>query len=450
MRVIDSDSHLRLSGELSEQEHRLLLTQQRSDDPACALAAEDEQIADEFAASEVATQAQRPQSQGSPARAPSSVPPPLKRSATATLVAPPLAPASEAPAPVATRALATASEVSTGDSSPLDEAPVVRGWLLRLLCGRLRAVPSWLVSLVVHLIAFIVLALLTLPTIIQAERELLVISTTPNAPVLESLDLMKLEPQLEDVQTETFDAPAAITLESTALDDAAAGFDGPGSYVNTDVDAIDVGELGELFGENGHAMASVAGTGRSAEFFGVKSGGRRFVFIVDSSNSMRGRKFEDAKQELVYAVRRLDKSQMFYVIFFDQDAARMFSGNGQDPEPRPVFATMENIRKLEAWLPTVKLELRTDPYDAVKFAHDLRPDAIFILSDGQFTDRGKTERFLADHNIIDDPALGRRPKVVINTIAFYSQQGEVTMKQIAEAYQGTYRFVPPPARMKKK
>jgi hypothetical protein len=300
----------------------------------------------------------------------------------------------------------------------------------------------------VHLIAMLTLALITLPSILEAERELLVVSTVADAPVLETLDQVTLE-KLDETPTETFDAPMAMTLESSALDDAAAGIDGDGSYVHADVDAIDVGEMGELFGDSGKGMASVAGPGGSAEFFGVKSGGRRFVFIVDSSNSMKGRKFEDAKEELVYAVRRLDKSQMFYVIFFDQDALRMFSAKGKEPEPRPVFATIENIRKLEAWLPTVELQLRTDPYDAVKFAHDLRPDAIFILSDGQFTDRGKTERFLAENNLIDEPGEGRRPKVVINTIAFYSQTGEVAMKRIAEAYKGTYRFVAPPGGKKK-
>ena len=350
--------------------------------------------------------------------------------------------------PVASTASNSVAPVDTAEETADDDpAEAATPWL-RLLFGRLRAVPSWLVSLVVHLIAMLTLALITLPSILEAERELLVVSTVADAPVLETLDQVTLE-NLDETPTETFDAPAAMTLESSALDDAAAGIDGDGSYVHADVDAIDVGEMGELFGDNGKGMASVAGPGGSAEFFGVKSGGRRFVFIVDSSNSMNGLKFKDAKEELVYAVRRLDKSQMFYVIFFDRDALRMFSGPGKEPEPRPVFATIENLRKLEAWLPTVELDGRTDPYDAVKFALDLRPDAIFILSDGQFTDRGKTEQFLAANNLIQEPGEARRPKVVINTIAFYSQTGEVAMKRIAEAYKGTYRFVAPPRGKKK-
>jgi hypothetical protein len=131
------------------------------------------------------------------------------------------------------------------------------------------------------------------------------------------------------------------------------------------------------------------------------------------------------------------------VIFFDIDALRMFTTDNKEPENRPVPATAANIRKLEQWLPTVENERRTDPYDAVKFALEMLPDAIFILSDGQFTDGGRTVRYLAEKNIIDDPAEGYRPKVVIHTIGFYSKDGEVTLKGIAEAYKGTYRFVAP-------
>ncbi len=263
---------------------------------------------------------------------------------------------------------------------------------------------------------------------------------------METLDDVVITPPLEEVQHVAVDAPAgALDDLANMTNDASLG-DGAGAYVQNDVDALHVGELSEVFGSSGVGLKTIGGGQGSAEFFGVKAGGRRFVFIVDSSNSMRGQKFTDAKEELMYAVRRLDKSQAFYVIFFDQDALRMFASANEEPASRPVPATITNIRKLETWMKTVENERRTDPYDAVKVALEMRPDAIFILSDGQFTDRGRTVDYLARENILDDAAYGKKPRVVVHTIGFYSKDGEVTLEAIAKAYNGTYRFVAPPQR----
>jgi hypothetical protein len=201
-------------------------------------------------------------------------------------------------------------------------------------------------------------------------------------------------------------------------------------------------QIGELFGGEGKGMSSGKGVAGGAEFFGVKASGVKFVFIVDSSNSMRGGKFDAARAELSYAVRKLSKNQLFYVIFFDQDAYRMFSL--KNPEPRALPATPANIQRLDKWLPTVENELRTDPYEAVKFAMEMLPDAIYILSDGKFTDKGRTEQYLKKANAIDYPLDGMKAKVTIHTIAFWDKAGEATLKAIAEGSGGTYRFVPKP------
>jgi hypothetical protein len=97
---------------------------------------------------------------------------------------------------------------------------------------------------------------------------------------------------------------------------------------------------------------------------------------------------------------------------------------------------------LDKWLPTVENELKTDPYEAVKFAMEMLPDAIYILSDGKFTDKGRTEQYLKKANAIDYPLYGMKAKVAIHTIAFWDKAGEPTLKAIAETSGGTYRFVP--------
>ena len=157
--------------------------------------------------------------------------------------------------------------------------------------------------------------------------------------------------------------------------------------------------------------------------------------------SMRAGKFEAACEELYNAVSRLTEQQSFYVIFFDWDAYRMF--DQKNPEPRMLRAVPENIQRLKYWMETVDLEFKTNPYEAVTFARQLMPDAIYILSDGAFTDRGRTVSWLKAVNLVEDEVEGTKPIVTIHTIGFYSEDND-TLKQLAETYGGTYRFVPKP------
>jgi hypothetical protein len=180
-----------------------------------------------------------------------------------------------------------------------------------------------------------------------------------------------------------------------------------------------------------------------AEFFGVQARGRTFVFVVDSSNSMRVGKLDAAKEELLYAIRRLSPDQLFYVIFFNGNTVPMMLGDTGEPEPEPVPATTENFLRLEQWVDTVHVDPWTDPHVAMQRAVEMSPDAIFLLSDGRFTDRGETIRYLKRENYVRD-SKGRRPKVVIHTVGFHQRDGEATLKNIARSYGGSYRFIPPP------
>ena len=93
---------------------------------------------------------------------------------------------------------------------------------------------------------------------------------------------------------------------------------------------------------------------------------------------------------------------------------------------------------------SVELELRTDPYDAMEFAMKLMPDAIYVLSDGAFTDKGRMVNWLKKVNLVEDDLDGTKPVVTIHTIGFYTEDNG-TLEQMAETYGGTYRFMPRPA-----
>ena len=302
----------------------------------------------------------------------------------------------------------------------------------------------------VHLVIIIILALIIIPEKPQ-----------PNGVVIESTgqgdEVALVEPmQIEVVDLQTTEmvttAVASSDLTSTSLADVGALSSAPTNLSAGDLDVSATDDVGDLFvGDGGKKMGVTVdlASKQAAQFFGVKSTGRRFVFIVDSSNSMRGAKFEAAKEELMYAIRRLSKEQAFYILFFDHDAAKMTLAPSTEPELLCVPATTANINRAEAWVKTVENEGRTDPFDCVQFGLDVIPDAIYLLTDGIFTDRGASERFLKANNMLDDAIDGRRPKVIIHTICFWDRAGEEPLQRIAKDYGGTYRYVPPDRGKKK-
>ena len=307
----------------------------------------------------------------------------------------------------------------------------------------LRTAPSWLVSLAVHLVLLMLLALFTvttqpklLATVITAGFE----AATPEFAQVTELTLDKLE-DAEPASTDVSSGEVLVSEVTEIGGEATAGV----AVTEGDLQLDSVGEVGGLFTGDGVGMKDAGNASvKGAEFFGVKASGKKFVFVVDSSNSMRNGKFDAAKEELEYAIRRLSPEQLFYVVFFDHDAEKMLLFPGTEPPTNVVPATNANINSFAKWMSTVKNELKTNPYEAVKFALSLKPDAIYILSDGKFTDRGQTVRFLETENVLNDPETGYRPRAIVHTIAFWQRDGEEAMQAIAKQHKGTYRFVPQP------
>ncbi|OJW08352.1 MAG: hypothetical protein BGO49_13220 [Planctomycetales bacterium 71-10] len=116
-----------------------------------------------------------------------------------------------------------------------------------------------------------------------------------------------------------------------------------------------------------------------ASFFGIAAKGKFFVYVLDQSGSMvdDGR-IARATIELRRSVGALQEPQQFEVIFYNDEATAMPGG------PIPRTADRRNKEKLRAWLGTVDPDGGTSPRKAVLQALALRPDAVFLLSDGDF------------------------------------------------------------------
>ncbi len=298
------------------------------------------------------------------------------------------------------------------------------------IAALLAMAPSWLISMVIHGVAVPVLAVITISSI--SDREQFVIASGP-VEVADDLDEVEFEleiPKELDLSDEaSFDTP---TIDPGAIDfgDLAA----PVEVMETNVSELmlaksSVAEIGALFGTDGKGMASFGdGMKGAAMFFGTKSKGNRFCFLVDNSNSMGGGKLETALLELGQAVNTLQPKQKFYIIFYSDTAYPLFH-----PEKIPdmVPATDKNKSRVAQWLPRIEMCLRTDGKDALQMALELRPDVIYILGDGAFTD--KTADLLVANPIED---------VVIHTLGMNVKPNVVAdFSGIAMKHKGTYKDV---------
>ena len=119
---------------------------------------------------------------------------------------------------------------------------------------------------------------------------------------------------------------------------------------------------------------------RQASFFGVRAQGRFFVYVIDCSQSMiEEDRFARATMEVRRSVLALQAPQQFEVIFYNDGSIPMPGG----PQPRP--ADTQNKSQLVSWLRIVDPDGGTDPRSALRQSLSLRPEAVFLLSDGEFS-----------------------------------------------------------------
>ena len=180
------------------------------------------------------------------------------------------------------------------------------------------------------------------------------------------------------------------------------------------------------------ASMAASGLGKAAkskpEFFGSRVSAVDYVFVIDNSNSMTRGRFETALNELLKAVTQLTARQRFYVIFYSDTAYPLF-------HPRPatdlVNATSRNKQRLKSWLETVQLCLKTNGKEAISAAFALKPDVIFVLGDGAFTDKASNFFASRPQKMVPLHTLGMEVK----------PKDAVGFQKLAKSNGGTYKDV---------
>ena len=317
---------------------------------------------------------------------------------------------------------AQTKQPETADGSAPTEGN--RGWL------GARQVPAWAISMLVHLVLLLVLGLITLAAPSVADYAIIVASDDGEEP-LEQMAEIDLSEDLENMEdlSSSVESPSISESEMSDLTLATNVADvsdiGPQA-----VEQDSVSQINAIFSDSGTAMESLSDkVGKmTASFFGSKVKGRRFVFVVDNSNSMQRGRFHTAVNELVRTVEQMEADQYFYVIFFSDTAYPLF---WPAPVSQLVPATRKNKERLQQWLYTVELCLQTRGSDAMKLALSLRPDAIYVLGDGAFTDNTTNQLTIPHNRRTPIFTLGMQVK----------ERGKSQLTQIAKANNGTYRLV---------
>ena len=383
--------------------------------------------------------------QPKPVAQPKANPQPKATAAPAVVPAPPPAETPALPAKVKAQDTAKEADAKTGTANQPSSEEERKPWAAFNWFSRMfRGAPPWVVSTALHAVIIMILALLSVAFEQQVEE--LPLLSVYEAPVDDVTEIEDVELELDSLdESDNSTLMGDIGLASLGEMVSAVEQDTTGSV---DVGRVDVSTDGiglEMDGAHlGKGMDGVSLKSGSATFFGTSTTGSRFIFVVDNSKSMAKGKFEKANAELVRSIENLKPQQSFYVMYFSDKSYPLFWPQDQD---RFAYATPQNIAKLKKWVSETQLYLSTKPYESMITAVEMKPDAIFFLTDGQLGDKteptftGKDNPNKKRYDLdSDDPRYGTQ--IPIHTIGFTSKQGEPTLKNISEHNSGTYRFVP--------
>lgn len=160
------------------------------------------------------------------------------------------------------------------------------------------------------------------------------------------------------------------------------------------------------------------------EFFSCRGNAYSVIYLVDRSASMID-VFYIVKRELKRSIYSLKPMQKFHIIFFS--SGKPLEG----PGGRLVWATSANKRLYSEFIDSVPVGGRTDPTTALRKAIELRPELIYLLTDGVFKD-SVTEYIIR---------LAKENNIKINAIAFAREVGARSLMRIASETGGVYRYV---------
>jgi hypothetical protein len=327
---------------------------------------------------------------------------------------------------------------STKDAGETPLVSLESGFLRQVLLGT----RSWAVSLVLHVVTIVALALLVLDA--GQENSLVTLESSESIAALEELGDLSID--LTSFQVPQSSGPAEVAAERPEVSIPATeipldSLAPPPTNLLSQFAAGDGEDLmrelsgggGETSGELGAVEVETGGS--RSTFFGIDIVGQKIVYIVDRSGSMEGIRWHAARNELIQSIESLTPDQSFFVFLFSDDSHPMPQLAGRN---QLVPATKENIAEVEKWLMRQQPGDWTEPKGCVKRALGMEPDTVFLLTDGMFQD--DTVPWLVE-NAERQQTRTDEKSPVIHTIAFHCEEAQAFLELIANVYKGTFRSV---------
>ncbi|HIQ22262.1 MAG TPA: hypothetical protein EYH34_13640 [Planctomycetes bacterium] len=316
------------------------------------------------------------------------------------------------------------------DHSPLGEA----------LAGR-PTLPSWLISMLLHMLLLIALALV-LPARPRQGAAPERIADVGIVLKREQADSTVYQSQGESGQ-DTATAVGGEQMGAERLEailpveaplDPTAALPAPLDILGASMEGEGVASAGGATAGPGGNTRALGGRGRTS-VFGVPGEGYKFAYVFDRSASMGGsgrNALGAAKAELIRSLESLEPTHQFMIIFYNEFPT-VFNPSGR-PGKLP-FATERNKQRARRFVEGIIAAGGTRHREALLTAIRTQPDVIFFLTDAD-------EPRLSDAQV--DEITRRAGGITINTIEFGlgpKQGGMNFLEKLARQSGGGYAYV---------
>jgi von Willebrand factor type A domain len=299
-----------------------------------------------------------------------------------------------------------------------------------------RVFPAWLMSFSLHTLILTILFLMS--QVFQRGADLVenrsggILLVQANAESTEYLS----EGEMTDVSSAANSAanPPPLPTSESALD--LPGVESkPAEVAGTGVDTILSASGADQFTDSTQSKSRDIGGKVTTEVFGVKGTGSEFIYLFDCSASMEGfeaRPLRAAKKQLLASLDSLGPLQRFQMIFYNHQT-KVFAPPGE--RATMFFGEEKTKRQAVRFVESIRGDGGTDHLQALKFALQLSPDVIFLLTDAE---GGFTAAELSQI------ATWNRGGTVINAIEFGDgpkpDRGDRSLEKLAREHQGQYVY----------